>query len=67
MLYDNAQVIGMFADVAKQDSNPIYKDIVVKTISFLKKRMAAENGGFASIDADNSYGEGVTTPLVKTR
>ena len=59
MLYDNAQVIGIFADAYKQDSNPIYKDVVVKTISFLKKRMAAEKGGFyASIDADNSSGEG---------
>jgi uncharacterized protein YyaL (SSP411 family) len=59
MLYDNAQVIGMFADAYKQNSNPIYKDVVVKTISFLKKKMAAENGGFyASIDADNSSGEG---------
>ena len=59
MLYDNAQNIGTFSDAYKENPKPIYKDIVYETISFLKKRMAANNGGFfAAIDADNTSGEG---------
>lgn len=59
MLYDNAQMVGLYAEAFKSDANPIYRLRVEETIAFLKNRMAAKGGGFYSaIDADNEAGEG---------
>ena len=59
MLYDNAQIIGMYANAFKQSKNPVYKDRVYQSFAFLQQRMANENGGYYfAIDADNSAGEG---------
>ena len=59
MLYDNAQAIGLYAEAYKQKPNPLYRERVTETITFLKTRMAAPGGGFyAAIDADNEDGEG---------
>lgn len=59
MLYDNAQVLGLYANAYKQFKNPLFKERVYQTFSFLKNRMAHSQGGYYSaIDADNDQGEG---------
>ncbi|MGA1776675.1 MAG: thioredoxin domain-containing protein [Flavobacteriaceae bacterium] len=59
MLYDNAQLVGLFANAYKQNKNPLFKQRVYQTFSFLKNRMSHSEGGFYSaIDADNDQGEG---------
>jgi len=59
MLYDNAQLIGLYANAYKQFKSPLFKERVDQTFSFLKNRMAHSEGGYyAAIDADNDQGEG---------
>ena len=42
MLYDNAQMVGLYAEAFKNDAKPIYRQRVEETIAFLKNRMAAK-------------------------
>ena len=59
MLYDNAQIISLYANAYKQTKNEVFKERVYETFSFLNEQMAASNGGYYSaIDADNNKGEG---------
>ena len=59
MLYDNAQVLGLYSNAFKQFQNPLFKERVYQTFSFLKSRMFNKDGGYYSaIDADNKDGEG---------
>ncbi|WP_396209373.1 thioredoxin domain-containing protein [Flavobacterium sp.] len=54
MLYDNAQLISVYADAYKRTHNPIFKSIIEKTISFVDEELTDSNGGFyASLDADS--------------
>lgn len=60
MLYDNAQLLSLYANAYKSSKNPLYKATVYQTFDFLMKRMANEQGAFFSaIDADNDAGEGL--------
>ena len=59
MLYDNAQILGLYAEAFKQSPTPLYKKRVEQTMAFLNQRMANPKGGFyAALDADNADGEG---------
>jgi uncharacterized protein YyaL (SSP411 family) len=59
MLYDNAQVLGLYANAYKENKNPIFKERVYQTFTFLKNRLANPKGAYYSaIDADNNEGEG---------
>ena len=54
MLYDNAQLISVYADAYKRTHNPLYKTVVEKTISFVAQELTDSTGGFyASLDADS--------------
>lgn len=54
MLYDNAQLISVYADAYKRSNNPLYKTIIEKTITFVSRELTDAKGGFyASIDADS--------------
>ena len=59
MLYDNAQLLSLYASAYKEFKTPLFKSTVYKTFDFLQKRMENTEGGyFSAIDADNEQGEG---------
>ena len=59
MLYDNAQLLTLYANAYKEFKNPLFESTVYSIFNFLIKRMENSKGGFYSaIDADNEDGEG---------
>ena len=59
MLYDNAQLLSLYANAYKEFKIPLYKSTVYKTFAFLQNKMGNNKGGyFSAIDADNDQGEG---------
>ena len=59
MLYDNGQLIGLYALAFAQYKEPHYRDVVFQTFDFLEREMLAENGAyFSALDADSEGEEG---------
>jgi len=59
MLYDNAQLIGLYSQAFQITGKEIYKSVVEDTIEFVKRELTSpENGFYASIDADSEKEEG---------
>jgi len=59
MLYDNAQMIGLYAKAAAEFDNSNYAKIVSETIAFVNREMKNEAGGYyAALDADTDGEEG---------
>ncbi len=63
MLYDNGQMLSLYAQAMKQSAgsemSAQYKRIISETVYFLEHEMLAENGAFYSaIDADSEGEEG---------
>ncbi len=59
MLYDNAQLVSVYAHAYQLTQNNYFKNILTETISFIERDLAAPGGGFyCSLDADTKGGEG---------
>lgn len=59
MLYDNGQLISLYAHAYQLIKDPAYKDIIAETIEFVEKTFLAIGGGYySSINADSEKGEG---------
>lgn len=58
MLYDNGQLISLYSDAYKLTKNPLYKEVIEKTLSFISKELTNSSGGFYSaLDADSLNSE----------
>lgn len=54
MLYDNGQLVSLYADAYKLTKNPMYKEVIVKTLTFISRELTnTENGFFCALDADS--------------
>ncbi len=54
MLYDNGQLISLYSEAYKLTQNPLYKEIIEKTLTFVSKEWKTPEGGFYSaLDADS--------------
>ncbi len=59
MLYDNAQLITLYAQAFQATKNPLYKKTVYETLEFVKDELTSPDGEFyASLDADSEAVEG---------
>ncbi len=59
MLYDNAQLISLYAHAYAQEPQPRYKEVVYQTIDFVARELTSSEGAFySSLDADSEGVEG---------
>jgi uncharacterized protein YyaL (SSP411 family) len=54
MLYDNGQLVSLYADAYKRTQNPLYKEVIEKTLNFVSKEwLTAEGAFYSALDADS--------------
>lgn len=54
MLYDNGQLVSLYADAYKRTQNPLYKEVIEKTLAFVSRAWLTDEGAFYSaLDADS--------------
>jgi uncharacterized protein YyaL (SSP411 family) len=59
MLYDNAQLVELYAEAYRLGPDPLYKRVIAETLGFVKREMTSQEGAFYSaLDADSNGHEG---------
>ncbi|MCF6128407.1 thioredoxin domain-containing protein [Flavobacterium sp. AS60] len=54
MLYDNGQLVSLYANAYKLSGNNLYKEVIEKTLQFVEKEWLTKEGSFYSaLDADS--------------
>ncbi len=59
MLYDNAQLVSLYASAFRLTQNPLYRTTIEKTLEFVFREYSNGDGGyFSALDADSDDGTG---------
>ncbi|WP_300568691.1 thioredoxin domain-containing protein [Flavobacterium sp.] len=54
MLYDNGQLVSLYAEAFKRTKNPLYKEVIEKTLTFIERELLnSDNAFYSALDADS--------------